>query len=93
MRGAAASESQDYSSLGAVCRDGVALIARAEAGPLAPDAELQRRYSLMEEAYAAGFGTCTEGTSASAQRSLPLLDRANAELRGVTARLRLFAPP
>jgi hypothetical protein len=46
----------------------------------------------MEESYAAGFGTCEEGTALGAERSLALLDKGNQELRAITARLMALAP-
>lgn len=87
LRGSAATRSEDYATVGAVCRDGMALVATAKAGPPAPDIELQRHYARMTRSYEAGFSTCSEGTSESVDRSLASLERGNKELRASTARL------
>ena len=92
VRGSAATRSQDYASLGAVCQEGMAVVATAKAGPVAPDTELQTHYSLMEQFYEAGFSTCAAGTAVSADRSQPSLDRGNEELLAATARLMMLSP-
>jgi hypothetical protein len=91
QRGSAATQAHDFQTLGSVCRDGAALIAKAKAGPVAPDVELQLHYSLMETAYGAGFSTCADGTEAGAGRSLTTLARGNQELTASTARLMKLA--
>lgn len=91
LRGSAATRSQDFAMVGSICTEGM-VVATAEAGPAAPDAELQRHYSLMEKSYEAGFSTCAAGTPASFERSLPSLDKGNEELRAATARLMKLAP-
>lgn len=92
LRGSAATQSQDFATMGSVCREGMVVVATAKAGPAAPDAELQRHYSLMETFYEAGFSTCAAGTPASFERSLPSLDKGNEELKAATARLMMLAP-
>lgn len=92
LRGSAATRSQDFATVGTICMEGMVVVATAEAGPAAPDAELQRHYSLMEKFYEAGFSTCAAGTPASFDRSLPSLDKGNEELGAVTARLKKLAP-
>lgn len=92
LRGSAATQSQDFATVGSVCREGMVVVATAKAGPAAPDAELQRHDSLMEKSYEAGFSTCAAGTSASFDRSLPSLDKGNQELKAATARLMALAP-
>jgi hypothetical protein len=91
VRGARAFQAHDYPALGSVCQDGIELIGRARAGPVADDSELQLHYAAMEDAYAAGFSVCAEGTPAGADRSLDALDNGNAQLRATTARLIVLA--
>lgn len=91
LRGSAAAQARDYAAVGSVCRDGMALIATARTGPVAPDPELRIHYSMMEDSYDAGFSTCATGTAASAEESLATLDRGNEQLRATTARLRVLA--